>query len=71
MPLLLLAELIGLIQFVNEEDDLFDTLNDSLKRDDVGQTDLDDQFEFGTGSYSDGQLGVEDDVPKVRAYQFG
>lgn len=32
-------------QFTNDEDDLFETLNDSLHRDDVGQHGLDEQLE--------------------------
>lgn len=66
--------LTGFWQFVSDEDDLFETLNDSLNRDDVGQADLGDQLGFGTGQYGnglDGYLESEDGLPRARTYDFG
>lgn len=37
--------LTRITQFTNDEDDLFETLNESLHRDDVGQHSLDEQFQ--------------------------
>ena len=55
----------SLPQFVSEDDDLFETLNDSLNRDGLGQTSLDDQFEFGIGRLGD------DGLPQAEEYDFG
>ncbi|ORY31920.1 hypothetical protein BCR39DRAFT_524607 [Naematelia encephala] len=57
-------------QFVSDEDDLFETLNDSLNRPDVGQTGLDDQLEFGSGEYLGNFLQSDDGLPAYRPYEF-
>jgi hypothetical protein len=58
-------------QFVSGEDDLFDTLNQSLARDGIGQTDLDDQLEFGTGQQLDGHFDENDGQRRTKEYVFG
>jgi peroxin-5 len=56
-------------QFVNEEDDLYDSLNDSLKRADVGQSSLDEQFDLDE---DEDRFGIADDgVPRPKGYEFG
>lgn len=48
-------------KFTNDEDDLFETLNDSLHRDDVGQHAIDDQLDLShfapSEAYRDGLHG--------------
>lgn len=54
---------------MNEEDDLYDILNESLNREDLGRTSLEDQMEFGTGQ--DWQDGMHDEeVVKPKEYDF-
>lgn len=54
---------------MNEEDDLYDTLNESLNREDLGQTSLEDQMEFGTGqNWQDGMH--DEEVVKPKEYDF-
>jgi peroxin-5 len=61
-------------QFTNDEDDLFETLNDSLNRDDVGQTPLEDQLNLDPGLVRpdlQGFLEADDGVPSQRGYEYG
>ncbi|GFZ50651.1 hypothetical protein JCM24511_08409 [Saitozyma sp. JCM 24511] len=59
-------------QFTNDEDDLFDVLNESLNRDDVGQASLDEQLHLETGVRPDleGFLDSDDGLPRPRPYEF-
>lgn len=61
-------------QFTNDEDDLFDTLNNSLNRDDVGQTPLEEQLNLDPGLVRpdlQGYLEADDGVPAQRGYEYG
>lgn len=61
-------------QFTNDEDDLFETLNDSLNRDDVGQTSLEEQMHLDSGLVRpdlQGYLETDDGVPNQRGYEYG
>jgi peroxin-5 len=63
-------------QFVNDEDDLFEGLEESLNRDDVGQMGLDEQLEMGLGELGEGfdvreGLVGDDGLPVGRSYEFG
>ena len=61
-------------QFTNDEDDLFETLNDSLNRDDVGQTPLEEQMHLDSGLVRpdlQGYLETDDGVPNQRGYEYG
>ncbi|KAK8845376.1 hypothetical protein IAR55_006089 [Kwoniella newhampshirensis] len=61
-------------QFTNDEDDLFETLNESLNRPDVGQMPLDDQLDFGQFGFGNGiseELFRSDDgLPTLKNYEF-
>jgi len=58
-------------QFTNDEDDLFEQLNDSLHRDDVGQHDLDDQLDLNhfapSQEYRDGLHGATPEEEALNA----
>ena len=54
---------------MDDKDDLYDTLNESLNRD-VGQTGLEDQMEFGTGSDLRREFEQFNGMPKPREYDF-
>ncbi|WVW81525.1 hypothetical protein I302_103520 [Kwoniella bestiolae CBS 10118] len=66
-------------QFTNDEDDLFDTLNESLNRSDVGQRNLDQQLhldrDVGGLAVPDGLdqyngIARDDGVPQSRGYDY-
>ncbi|WVQ80474.1 hypothetical protein IAT38_002579 [Cryptococcus sp. DSM 104549] len=63
-------------QFTHDEDDLFDILNESLNRDDVGQHDLDQQLHLdGLGEERaaferDGTFQSADGIPQMSSYEF-
>ena len=61
-------------KFTNAEDHLFETLNDSLNRDDVGQTPLEEQLNVDPGLVRpdlQGYLETDDGVPTQRGYEYG
>ncbi|WWC67075.1 uncharacterized protein I206_100982 [Kwoniella pini CBS 10737] len=68
-------------QFTNDEDDLFDTLNDSLNRSDLDDTTLAPQNDIGSTSIPDGlessdqrnafaSFTRDDGIPQSAGYQF-
>ncbi|WWC57856.1 uncharacterized protein I303_100391 [Kwoniella dejecticola CBS 10117] len=67
-------------QFTNNEDDLFDTLNDSLNRSDVGQANAQPRADTSTTAIPDGLqfdrtngfagLERDDGIPQSAGYQF-
>jgi peroxin-5 len=57
-------------QFVDGEDDTFDILERDLNRDDIGQTGLDEQMEFGTGAGLEGDFTAENGLPPQVQYHF-
>ncbi|BEI83734.1 hypothetical protein CcaverHIS002_0403380 [Cutaneotrichosporon cavernicola] len=57
-------------QFVEDEDDTFDILERDLNRDDIGQTGLDDQMEFGSGAGLEGDFTAENGLPPQVQYHF-
>ncbi|WVF66382.1 hypothetical protein IAT40_001122 [Kwoniella sp. CBS 6097] len=64
-------------QFTHDEDDLYDVLNESLNRPDVGQSDLDRQLGMDMGGISmptgfeeDGTYRVGDGIPELKGYEF-
>ncbi|WRT63596.1 uncharacterized protein IL334_000519 [Kwoniella shivajii] len=65
-------------QFTNDQDDLFETLNESLNRPEVGQTSLDEQMDIGNLAVPDGfdhfnqydGIGRDDGIPRSRGYDF-
>ncbi|WWD22321.1 hypothetical protein CI109_106812 [Kwoniella shandongensis] len=61
-------------QFTNDEDDLFETLNESLNRPDVGQMPLEDQLDFGQfglgNGISDDLFRTDDGVPSLKRYEY-
>ncbi|WVQ93997.1 hypothetical protein IAU59_001075 [Kwoniella sp. CBS 9459] len=67
-------------QFTNDEDDLYDVLNESLNRPDVGQSDLDRQLgldmdmggiSMPDGFEEDGTYRVGNGIPEMKGYEFG
>jgi hypothetical protein len=55
-------------EFTNDEDDLFETLNDSLHRDDVGQHSLDDQLDLSHFAPSEAyRNGLHGETPEEEA----
>lgn len=56
-------------QFTQDEDDLYDILNDSLNREDIGQASLDEQFDLGGEAdhiFGDPETGL----PTPTMYEF-
>ena len=59
-------------QFVDDEDDLYETLNHSLHQNGLGDTPLDDQMEFGPfGPGFIDDIRAEDGIPAHGVYDFG
>ncbi|OWT37138.1 peroxisome targeting signal receptor [Cryptococcus neoformans Bt1] len=60
-------------QFTNDEDDLFDVLNESFNRPDVGQASLDQQTDFLQDerlAMGEGVVARDDGIPQIGNYDF-